>query len=46
VSQGIAFFHDGRATSLKDVFNRYHHQVPANMPRSDVDELLAFLRTL
>jgi cytochrome c peroxidase len=46
VSHGIAFFHDGRATSLKEVFTRFHHQVPANLAPNDVDDLLAFLRTL
>lgn len=46
VAQGSAFFHDGRATTLADVFIRHRHQVPADMPPSEVDDLLAFLRSL
>jgi YVTN family beta-propeller protein len=46
VSHSVAFFHDGRATSLEEVFTRYRHQVPADMPRSELNDLLAFLRTL
>jgi cytochrome c peroxidase len=46
VSQGVAFFHDGRAASLEEVFTRFHHQVPPNLPRKDLDDLQAFLRTL
>ncbi|MHB1423540.1 MAG: cytochrome c peroxidase [Gemmataceae bacterium] len=41
-----AFFHDGRAATLEEVFLRYRHQVPADMPRNEVDNLLAFLKTL
>jgi cytochrome c peroxidase len=46
VSHAATYFHDGRATSLEEVFIRYHHQVPADMARKDVEDLLAFLRTL
>lgn len=46
VGQGVAFFHDGRAATLEEVFTRYRHQVPADMPRQEVDDLLAFLRSL
>jgi YVTN family beta-propeller protein len=46
VGQGIAFFHDGRATRLEEVFTKHRHQVPAELSRKDVDDLLAFLRTL
>lgn len=46
VVQGIAFFHDGRAATLEDVFMRHHHQVPADMPSNEVDDLLTFLRSL
>ena len=46
VGHGVAFFHDGRTTLLEEVFTRHRHQVPADMPRKEVDDLLAFLRTL
>ena len=46
VRHGVAFFHDGRSATLEEVFIRYRHQVPADMPKQDVDDLLAFLRSL
>lgn len=46
VGHGVAFFHDGRASSLEEVFTRHRHQLPADMTRKDFDDLLAFLRTL
>ena len=46
IGHGVAFFHDGRTTLLEEVFTRHRHQVPADMPRKEVDDLLAFLRTL
>jgi cytochrome c peroxidase len=46
VAQGTAFLHDGRAVRLKEVFTRHRHQVPANLARKDLDDLLSFLRTL
>jgi cytochrome c peroxidase len=46
VRHGVTFFHDGRATSLREVFSRYHHQIPADMPRKELDDLLTFLHSL
>jgi YVTN family beta-propeller protein len=46
VNHGVAFFHDGRAVTLEEVFTRYRHQIPTDMPRNEIDDLLAFLRTL
>jgi YVTN family beta-propeller protein len=46
VGQGVAFFHDGRASSLEEVFTRHRHQIPADLARRDLDDLLAYLRTL
>jgi YVTN family beta-propeller protein len=43
---GTAFFHDGRAATLEEVFTRHGHQVPRDLPRKDLDDLLAFLRSL
>jgi cytochrome c peroxidase len=46
VSQGTAFFHDGRAATLDEVFTRFGHQVSKGLARKDLDDLLTFLRTL
>jgi mono/diheme cytochrome c family protein len=46
IGHGVAFFHDGRATSLEEVFTQHHHQIPADMPRKELDDLLAFLNSL
>jgi cytochrome c peroxidase len=46
VGQGVAFFHDGRAARLEEVFTKHRHQVPADLSRKDLDDLLTFLRTL
>lgn len=46
VGHGVAFLHDGRAATLCEVFTRYRHQVPADMPGNEVADLLAFLRSL
>lgn len=46
VGHGVAFFHDGRTAVLEEVFTRYRHQIPTDIPRNEVDDLLAFLRTL
>jgi CxxC motif-containing protein (DUF1111 family) len=46
VGQGTAFFHDGRSATLEDVFLRHRHQIPAEIPRGELDDLLVFLRSL
>jgi cytochrome c peroxidase len=46
VGQGVTFFHDARAVTLEDVFMRHHHQVPIDVPRNEMEDLLAFLRSL
>lgn len=46
VGHGVAFFHDGRASTLEEVFTRYRHQLPAELTRKDLDDLIAFLRAL
>jgi YVTN family beta-propeller protein len=46
VGHASAFFHDGRAGTLEDVFVRHHHQVPTDMPSIEVDDLVAYLRSL
>jgi mono/diheme cytochrome c family protein len=46
VAHGMAFFHDNRAATLEDVFTRFRHQVSKDLPRSELDDLITFLRTL
>jgi DNA-binding beta-propeller fold protein YncE/mono/diheme cytochrome c family protein len=42
----LAFFHDNRAATLEEVFTRFHHQVPRELSRGEVEDLAAFLRSL
>ncbi|HEV8001688.1 MAG TPA: cytochrome c peroxidase [Planctomycetaceae bacterium] len=44
--QRVAFFHDGRATSLRDVFSVHHHPGTTQLPEADLIDLLAFLRSV
>jgi DNA-binding beta-propeller fold protein YncE len=46
VGQGYRFLHDNRAATLEEVFTRYHHKVGRDTPRSDIDDLVRFLRSL
>ncbi|HKB37067.1 MAG TPA: hypothetical protein VKD72_11475, partial [Gemmataceae bacterium] len=46
VSQGGPYFHDGRAATLDEVFTRHRHQLRAALTGGDLQDLLAFLRTL
>ena len=46
VGQRKSFFHDGRAKSLEDVFLEYGHQLQEQLPKADLQSLLAFLRSL
>jgi DNA-binding beta-propeller fold protein YncE/cytochrome c553 len=46
VSQRSAFFHDGRARSLRDVFAVHKHPGNTQLPESDLADLLAFLRSV
>jgi YVTN family beta-propeller protein len=46
VSQGGPYFHDGRAATLEEVFTRHRHQVQGEPTRAELDDLLAFLRSL
>lgn len=46
VGQAQSFFHDGRAASLEDVFTRHGHQLKGALPGEELQDLLAFLRTL
>jgi YVTN family beta-propeller protein len=46
VGQRAAFFHDGRATSLRDVFAVHRHPRNTQIPESELADLLAFLRSV
>jgi YVTN family beta-propeller protein len=46
LSQGGPYFHDGRATTLSDVFTQYRHQVKGKLGKQELDDLLKFLGTL
>lgn len=46
VSQGTRFFHDGRASTLDEVFTRYHHELHGKLDPKDLADLLVFLRSL
>ncbi len=46
VGQRTAFFHDGRAKRLEDVFGVYRHQMPESLPDGEVQALLEYLRGL
>jgi cytochrome c peroxidase len=46
VSQRDALFHDRRAASLEEVLTRFSHAGAGELRRSDLDDLLHFLRSL
>jgi cytochrome c peroxidase len=46
VSQGYSFFHDGRATQLKDVFVTHRHPHGEALPDDELADLLRFLSSL
>ncbi len=46
VSQRDRLFHDGRALGLEDVLVRFAHPDDRTMPKGDVTDLIAFLRSL
>lgn len=46
VGHGTAFFHDGRASTLDEVFTKYAHQLHQELTAAERADLLAFLRSL
>jgi cytochrome c peroxidase len=44
VSQREAFFHDGRAASLREVFEKHRHQIDDGLSEQDLTDLLEYLR--
>ncbi len=45
-SQRAAFFHDGRATSLVDVFRVHHHPSNLQLAEAELTDLIAYLQTI
>jgi YVTN family beta-propeller protein len=46
VSQRSAFLHDGRAKSLREVFEKFGHPKQETIPPDQLDDLLQYLRRL
>jgi cytochrome c peroxidase len=46
VSQRAAFFHDGRAKSLADVFAVHHHPGDTRLAAAELADLLVFLGSI
>jgi cytochrome c peroxidase len=46
VGQRAALFHDGRASSLNEVFQIHRHPGNKELPTDEVSDLVAYLRTL
>jgi cytochrome c peroxidase len=46
VSQTGPYFHDGRAATLEDVFQRYRHELKTDLGREETAALIAYLRRL
>jgi DNA-binding beta-propeller fold protein YncE len=46
VRHGGPFFHDGRASSLEQVFERYRHQLKSQLTKAELHDLAEFLQTL
>jgi YVTN family beta-propeller protein len=46
VSQGGPFFHDNRAATLEEVFTRHRHQLKGKLSKSELADLIGFLRSL
>ena len=46
VGQAGPYLHDGRAATLEEVFTRHGHPEPSRVPRTEVDDLASFLRSL
>jgi YVTN family beta-propeller protein len=46
VSQRAPLFHDNRAPSLRSVFDRWRHQLPGRLSDQQLQDLVAFLRSL
>jgi cytochrome c peroxidase len=46
VSQGGPYFHDNRAGTLAEVFTRYRHQLSRELTKTELEDLLSYLRAI
>jgi len=46
VSQGGPYFHDGRAATLDEVFLKHRHQLRGDPSAGELQDLVAFLKSL
>jgi YVTN family beta-propeller protein len=46
VGQAGPYFHDGRAATLEEAFTKHRHQLKTELPRQQLDDLLAYLGSL
>lgn len=46
ISQNGPYFHDGRATTLDEVFNKFRHQLDGNLSPDQLRDLVAYLNSL
>jgi YVTN family beta-propeller protein len=45
-SQRSTFFHDSRARSLREVFEKYQHNLDEPLPADELDDLIEFIESL
>ncbi len=46
VGQGYRFFHDGRAATLKEVFQKFDHQLQEDLSEDQIADLVRYLKSL
>lgn len=46
VSQNGPYFHDGRASSLNEVFSKFQHQLETSLTEEEVRDLVEYLKSL
>ncbi len=46
VGQGGPYFHDGRAATLEEVFTRYRHQLKGELTKTELADLVEFLKSV
>jgi cytochrome c peroxidase len=46
IAHAAPYFHDGRAKTLEAVFKELRHKIPPDLADSELNELIAFLRSL
>src|SRR5581483_2817106 len=46
VGQGYRFFHDGRAATLDEVFQKFDHQLQEDLSADQIADLVRYLKSL